>query len=76
MAALHVCLVAVCEAGAGTGFTLTHFFRTVPLKTELYYRIKASFADRKPSQTNPVEKQNNAHINPYEAETTETSISA
>jgi len=72
MAALHPYLVAVCEAGAGTGFTLAHFFLTASLKAEYYYRINKSFADKK----NPKQKkQNIEQMNHNEFETTEISIS-
>lgn len=61
MAALHPCLVAVCEAGAGTGFTLTHFFHIVLLKTEINYRINTSFADSKTQPNKPMMRNKILH---------------
>lgn len=53
MAALHPCLLAVCEAGLGTGFTLTHLFHLTPLKTEIYTELKKVLQKEKPNQTKP-----------------------
>lgn len=72
MAALHPCLVAVCEAGVGTGFTLAYFFPYSSLITELTKVLQI----KTPNNQTHDEKQNITQMNHDEVETTETSKSA
>lgn len=50
MAALQPCLVAVCEVGLGSGFTLTCFFHIAAHRAEYYYRINKHFCRCKEKQ--------------------------